>query len=227
MERYTEILKLKEMLEKANIPFEFTDDLFGAKQDGITHDKRYPAYQIRLNKDIDVVQHCYSYGEEKNLLEIMGGLTEEEWEIDGVLGCLTAEEVFKRFKYCYENDTAVYKAENSEIKTKQEQIEELVYIVKEAIRRNGIYWVHFDYIEMDNNDVDHAAEESAKELYFAGYRKANEVIDKFVERVFEKIRYEYENYPNAMTVGTYHQLRKEIKELADEMREEVKDELEI
>lgn len=27
---YTEILKLKAMLEKANIPFEFTDDLFGA-----------------------------------------------------------------------------------------------------------------------------------------------------------------------------------------------------
>lgn len=27
--KYTEILKLKDMLEKANIPFEFTDDLFG------------------------------------------------------------------------------------------------------------------------------------------------------------------------------------------------------
>lgn len=47
-------------------------------------------------------------------------LTEEERETDSVLGNLTAEEVFKRFKYCYENDTAVYKAENSEIKTEQE-----------------------------------------------------------------------------------------------------------
>lgn len=28
MTKYTEILKLKKMLEEANIPFEFTDDFF-------------------------------------------------------------------------------------------------------------------------------------------------------------------------------------------------------
>ena len=61
----------------------------------------------------------------------------------------------------------------------------------------------------------------SKKLYEASYRKASGVIDEFVERVFEKIQYEYENYPNAMTVGTYHQLRKEINELAAEMRQEV------
>ena len=55
----------------------------------------------------------------------------------------------------------------------------------------------------------------------AGYRKATDVIDEFVEKVLGKIRYEYENYPSAMTVGTYHQLRKEINELAVEMRQEV------
>lgn len=53
------------------------------------------------------------------------------------------------------------------------------------------------------------------------YNKASDVIDEFAERVLEKIQYEYENYPDAMTVGTYHQLRKEINELADEMRQEV------
>lgn len=58
-------------------------------------------------------------------------------------------------------------------------------------------------------------------LYKAGYRKANDVIDELVEKVLGKIRYEYENYPDAMTVGTYHQLRKEINELADKMRQEV------
>ena len=47
------------------------------------------------------------------------------------------------------------------------------------------------------------------------------MFDAFAEKVFEKIRYEYENYPNAMTVGTYHQLRKEINEIAAEMRKEV------
>lgn len=31
----------------------------------------------------------------------------------------------------------------------------------------------------------------------------------------------HENYPNAMTVGTYHQLRKEINAIATEMRQEV------
>ena len=48
------------------------------------------------------------YGNENDLLEIMGGLTEEELKYDSVLGNLTAEEVFKRFKYCYENNTSIY-----------------------------------------------------------------------------------------------------------------------
>lgn len=44
----------------------------------------------------------------------MGGLTEEEMEYDSVLGYLTAEEVFKRFKYCWEHQTSVYKEENND-----------------------------------------------------------------------------------------------------------------
>lgn len=71
----------------------------------------YPAYQIRLNKYIDVIEYFGSYGQENDLLEIMGGLTIEERENDIVLGYLTAEEVFKRFKYCYENNTSIYKEE--------------------------------------------------------------------------------------------------------------------
>ena len=63
--------------------------------------------------------------------------------------------------------------------------------------------------------------EEAGNLYKAGYRKASEVIDELVDKVLEKIKYEYENYPNAMTVGTYHQLRKEINAIATEMRQEV------
>ena len=109
--KYTEILKLKEMLEEANIPFTFTDDFFGAKKRGCFEENSYPAYQIRLNMGIDVVQHFGSYGEDENLLEIMGGLTMEESKESGVLGHLTAEEVFKRFKYCYENGTTFYKEE--------------------------------------------------------------------------------------------------------------------
>lgn len=117
---YKEILKLKKMLEKANIPFKFTDDFFNTKsihielrqqiQDLIKD--QYPAYSIQIIKNskvlCDAIENTLSYGNEEDLLEIMGGLTEEEQENDSVLGYLTAKEVFKRFKYCYEHSTSVY-----------------------------------------------------------------------------------------------------------------------
>lgn len=99
---YNEIFKLTELLEKGNIPFEFK--------------LIYDGYQVIIRnknnfKIADAVEHNYSYGNEEDLLEIMGGLTEEEEEFDSVLGGLSSEEVFKRFKYCYENNTKVYKEE--------------------------------------------------------------------------------------------------------------------
>lgn len=121
---YKEIFRLKKMLEEANIPFEFTDDLFHVKDKSIKNkglnyimlDSFYPAYQIKIYKNgakeekiCDVVQNCISYGNKQDLLEIMGGLTEEEQRCDSVLGYLTAEEVFKRFKQCYENGCSTYK----------------------------------------------------------------------------------------------------------------------
>ena len=114
--RYTEILKLKEMLEEANIPFEFTDDFFHIEEkiaaEGpvakVFYSHQYPAYQIRLGDLADAKEHCYSLGCLADKLEIMGGLTEEEMEY-APIGFLTAEEVFKRFKYCWEHQTSVYK----------------------------------------------------------------------------------------------------------------------
>ena len=104
-----EIEKLKEMLEKANIPFTYNDDFFRGYHK--------PSYQIVIfDKDrkrlCDVVYHLGSYGYDEGLLEIMGGLTEEEDKYDEVLGYLTAEEVFKRFKYCYEHNTRYYVKED-------------------------------------------------------------------------------------------------------------------
>lgn len=115
--KYTEILRLKEMLEEANIPFTFTDDFFNVKEKidtgapiaKVFYSHQYPAYQIRLGDLADAIEHRGSYGNEQDLIEIMGGLTEEEMEYDSVLGYLTAEEVFKRFKYCWEHQTSVYK----------------------------------------------------------------------------------------------------------------------
>lgn len=115
--KYTEILKLKEMLEEANIPFTFTDDFFNVKEKidtgapiaKVFYSHQYPAYQIRLGDLADAIEHCYSIGCLADKLEIMGGLTDEEMEYDSALGYLTAEEVFKRFKYCWEHQTSAYK----------------------------------------------------------------------------------------------------------------------
>lgn len=120
---YKEIFRLKKMLEEANIPFEFSDDLFHVKDkvsrggsDYIMFNSLYPAYEIKIYKNgakeeriCDVIQHCGSRGNQKDLLEIMGGLTKVEQECYGVIRYLTAEEVFKRFKQCYENSCSTYK----------------------------------------------------------------------------------------------------------------------
>ena len=90
-----EIIRLHEMLNEANIPHTFTDDMYKCCS-------MYPSYQIIIKKDdtrlCDAIYHYGSYGYWVGLLEIMGGLTEEEREINEVLGYLTAEEVVKRCK---------------------------------------------------------------------------------------------------------------------------------
>jgi hypothetical protein len=122
--KYNEIFKLKKMLEDANIPFKFEEHEMTdvVKSDNGGYDiVREKGYQIivyltdeeNINKAVDAVEHKYSYGNKNDLLEIMGGLTKEEGGSNdmthqSVLGYLTAEEVFKRFKYCYENKTMVY-----------------------------------------------------------------------------------------------------------------------
>lgn len=91
----TEMNKLIEMLNDANIPFELTTDVCGNKDNQVW-------YPSRKNRVCDVICHQGSYGGEKGLLEIMGLLTEEEAEHDDVVGYLTAENVFNRIKNHYE-----------------------------------------------------------------------------------------------------------------------------
>lgn len=94
-EKYTAIFQLRRMLEDACIPFEF--------------DRLRTGYMVWLNEEIDAMQDAETDGNEQDLIEIMGAQTEEEYEdTGGILGNLTAEEVFKRFKYCYDNKTTVY-----------------------------------------------------------------------------------------------------------------------
>lgn len=104
-EKYTEIFRLKEMLERENIPFEFEKD------------EEYKEYIIRIPKEYNkeeclmiVYQGEHTYGGRNNLLEICGGTTLEERKEQGeeYLGYLTAENVFERIKYCYLNQTSKY-----------------------------------------------------------------------------------------------------------------------
>lgn len=60
---------------------------------------------------VDAICTRYSYGHEYGLLEICGGLTEEEFKENDVKGRLTPEEVAKRFIYCYKNNTDTYEEE--------------------------------------------------------------------------------------------------------------------
>ena len=90
--KYKEIFRLKEMLEKATIPFKFKHVFRNG-------------YQIVYPNDTficSVIEHDFSYGSDEDLLEIMGLLTNEERKFDSVKGWLTAENVFERIKKHYE-----------------------------------------------------------------------------------------------------------------------------
>ena len=133
MSKYKEIFKLKEMLEKAEIPYIFIDRFEEDRKlmknneylNEYLKDKEY--YQILLFDDfrevmeryntykvfdnekiiISIVQGYGTYGEEDDLLEIMGLLTEEEEKIDSVTGYLTAEDVFNRIVKYFKDKSEV------------------------------------------------------------------------------------------------------------------------
>ena len=133
MSKYKEIFKLKEMLEKAEIPYIFIDRFEEDRKlmknneylNEYLKDKEY--YQILLFNDfrevmeryntykvfdnekiiISIVQGYGTYGEEDDLLEIMGLLTEEEEKIDDVTGYLTAEDVFNRIVKYFKDKSEV------------------------------------------------------------------------------------------------------------------------
>ena len=87
--QYKEIFKLKEMLEKAGIPFEMSS-FFDGYQIG------YPSFKDDEYTVCSVIEHNGSYGRESDLLEIMGLLTDDEKKFDSVAGWLTANNVFDR-----------------------------------------------------------------------------------------------------------------------------------
>ncbi len=95
-ENYKEIFRLKEMLEKAGIPFVFKE--FNDFRDGFQI--LYPEGNTKEEQKnvCSVIEHIFSYGNEVDKLEIMGLLTDEESEFDTVKGFLSAENVFERIQ---------------------------------------------------------------------------------------------------------------------------------
>lgn len=92
--KYREILKLKDMLEMAGIPFQFSESNGGFHI-------CYP--NEGFSRVCSVIEHGLSYRHEKDLLEIMGLLTRKEKRKtqDDVLGYLTAYNVYQRIKKHY------------------------------------------------------------------------------------------------------------------------------
>lgn len=89
--------KLEQLLKDAGVPCE-VKDCYGGRQ-----------VVVQTGEDIvDAICSEFSYGHDEGLLEIMGGLTEEEARWDSVKGYLTPEEVAQRFIYCYRKGTTVY-----------------------------------------------------------------------------------------------------------------------
>jgi hypothetical protein len=87
--KFTEIFRLKKMLEEAKIPFRFSENFHGGF---------HIVYSFEGKEICSVIEHDFSYGREKDLLEIRGLMTEQEMkeEQDTVLGYLTADNVFER-----------------------------------------------------------------------------------------------------------------------------------
>lgn len=89
--------KLKELLDKAEIPYETTY---------LSLPRNYQiAYPSHTDRVCSVVQGPSSYGGAEGYLEIMGLLTESEKEDDEVIGWLTADEVFERIQAHWEGQT--------------------------------------------------------------------------------------------------------------------------
>lgn len=100
MKEYKEIFRLKEMLEEAEIPFEFEDRSI-EQADFQSYHIGFPAIRPMHEMICSVVEGFATYGSEVDKLEIMGLLTEKESEIDSVRGWLTAENVFNRIEAYY------------------------------------------------------------------------------------------------------------------------------
>lgn len=88
------------------------------------------------------------------------------------------------------------------MKTKQEQIDEMAKVIQK---------IYITKISRNEYCL-------AQDIYEAGYRKASEVIDEFVERIKERALHSCREIINCYEVT---RLETVIDDIADEMRQEV------
>ena len=108
---FKEILRLGEMLTEADIPHELRRHMMGGYQltyYGHAGKPVAPAghiYGAGMGAVCSAIETPMSYGNEKDLIEIQGLLTDKEYKETGrsVLGYLTAEDVFNRIKNHWES----------------------------------------------------------------------------------------------------------------------------
>lgn len=97
------------------------------------------------------------------------------------------------------------------MKTKQEQIEEMAKFMH--------YKAHGKDKNCDNEKCEMcwcSCKNDAELLYSAGYGKASDVIDEFVERLKEENEISFRRYGKGIGIST-------IFRIADEMRQEVEE----
>ena len=105
-----EIFKLKTMLDKENIPYEFYNYCFKNDYDNKFIENWQIVVPSIVNTVISIVEGVGTFGYKEDKLEIQGLLTDYEKEFDCVVGSLSADEVFQRIK---EYDIKVQKNHNA------------------------------------------------------------------------------------------------------------------
>ena len=103
-------------------------------------------------------------------------------------------------------DFVVFIFEVEEMTDKEKQIEEMAKVIMGAVS------VTIQYVQASANETEARIE--AKALIAAGYRKASDVIDEFVERLKEENEISFRRYGKGIGIST-------IFRIADEMRQEV------
>ena len=120
---------------------------------------------------------------------------------------------------------------------KQNQIEEIILVVKEQIANNAVIDFEEDTVSFNGNDFDHIGEQTAEALYNAGYRKipegavvlTKEAYSEFLEmqrlkKMFDGDAVKQTAYTILREIGTTNLLKrgKTFGDLTDEERAALK-----